>query len=443
MRGLFLTISMTIGLMLSGQTMQVSLAQAQTYAIENAYSVQNSAIEIEKARKLYKENVARGLPQINANGNYTYNYERQAFIADVGGQLGLLQIGAPYATTATVAAEQLLFDGSYIIALLASQVIKENAQNDYEKSRIEIRDQVARAYHLVLVSRSTKEIIDENLKFLQQSFEETSKLYDAGFVEEQDKDQLELLVSNLLNNKDYTEKQEEIALMLLKIAMGVPVETEVVLTDDIETLMVMTESGTNLLSESFNYEQHIEYRKLLNQERGQTLNVKNEQMQYLPKLYAFYNWNYNVNNSELWVFQGEQGTERLDVRWQALGVSLSIPILTGGGRNARVRQAELQLEQVGVAKLQLEDNLKLQYAQAHAEYEYALDSYKTQKRNTEIAKKIRDRTLKKYREGLATSLEVTQAENQYQDSLRSVINAANNALDKKVNLEKVLGKYND
>jgi outer membrane protein len=150
-----------------------------------------------------------------------------------------------------------------------------------------------------------------------------------------------------------------------------------------------------------------------------------------------------VNNNDLWVFQGEEGVDRLDVRWQALGLSVSIPIITGGSRTARVRQAELQLDQVNVAKMQLEDNLKLQYATAHAEYEYALDSYKTQKRNVEIAKKIRDRTLIKYQEGLATSLEVTQAENQYQDSLRSVINAANNALDKKVNLEKVLGKYND
>ncbi len=443
MRLLNLIIALAIGMQLSGQTMEVTLAEAQNYALENAYSVENSAIEIQKARKVYMENVARGLPQINANGNYSYNIERQAFIFEMQGQPSVLRVGAPYGATGTLAAEQLIFDGSYIVAVLASQVIRDNAQNDYEKSRIEIRDQVARAYHLVLVSRRTKEIIDENLKFLQQSFDETSKLYDAGFVEEQDKDQLELLISNLLNNKEYTIKQEEIAQMLLKIAMGVPVETEVVLTDDIESLMVLTEEGTDLLTESFNYEQHIEYRKLMTQERGQTLNLKNEQMQYLPKLYAFYNLNYNINNTDWWVFQGAEGVDRLDVRWQTLGLTVSVPILTGGSRNSRVKQAELQLEQVGVAKKQLEDNLKLQYAQAHAEYEYALDSYKTQKRNVEIAKKIRDRTIKKYQEGLATSLEVTQAENQYQDSLRSVINAANNALDKKVNLEKVLGKYND
>jgi len=430
--------------LLAQQSLSVSVAEAQDYAVTHAYTVQNNSLEVEKARKLYLENIGRGLPQISANGNYTYNLERQSFIADLGsGQLGLLQIGAPYSALGTVAAEQLIFDGSYIVALLASQVLKENALNDLEKSRIEIRDQVARAYHLVLVSRKTAEIIAEDLKFLQQSFEETKKLFENGFVEEQDKDQLELLLSNLLNNQDYIQKQEEVALMLLKIRMGLSLETELTLTDDIDGLMVFTEEGTSILSTPFTVENHIDYRSILTQERGQTLNLRNENMQYLPKIKAFYNLNYNVNNMDSWVFTGEQGQDRLDVRWQALGVSLSVPILTGGTRVARVQQAQLALQQVVVAKQQVQDNLKLAYAQAKAEYEYALNTYKTQRRNVEIAKNIRDKTLRKYQEGLATSLELTQAENQYQDSLRNAINTSNQVLDKKVNLEKVLGKYND
>lgn len=430
--------------LLAQQSLSVSVAEAQDYAVTHAYTVQTNSLEVEKARKLYLENIGRGLPQVSANGNYTYNLERQSFIADLGsGQLGLLQIGAPYSALGTVAAEQLIFDGSYIVALLASQVLKENALNDLEKSRIEIRDQVARAYHLVLVSRRTAEIIAEDLKFLQQSFEETKKLFENGFVEEQDKDQLELLLSNLLNNQDYIQKQEEVALMLLKIRMGLSLETELTLTDDIDGLMVFTEEGTSILSTPFAVENHIDYRSILTQERGQTLNLRNENMQYLPKIKAFYNLNYNVNNMDSWVFTGEQGQDRLDVRWQALGVSLSVPILTGGTRVARVQQAELALQQVVVAKQQVQDNLKLAYAQAKAEYEYALNTYKTQRRNVEIAKNIRDKTLRKYQEGLATSLELTQAENQYQESLRNAINTSNQVLDKKVNLEKVLGKYND
>lgn len=432
-----------VGPLLAQQSMQISLQQAQDYAVAHAYSVENNELEVKKARQVYLENFGRGLPQISASGNYTYNIERQSFVADLGGQLGLLQIGAPYTALGTINADQLLFDGSYIVAVLASKVLKENAENNLEKSQIEIKEQVARAYHLVLVSKQTQDILEKDLSYMQQSFEETKKLYENGFVEETDKDQLELLVSNLVNNIDYNEKQGVVAKMLLKIAMGVPLETTLELTDNIETLMAQTANGTSLLEQNFNVENHIEYRNLLTQEHGQQLNVRNENMQYLPKLRAFYNFNYNINNSNAWVLKGTEGEERLDVRWQALGVGISVPILSGGTKNARVKQAELTLQQVDVAKKQLADNLMLAYTQAQADYEFALNNYNTQQRNAEIAKNIRDKTMRKYQEGLATSLELTQVENQYQQSLRNALGAANQVLDKKVNLAKVLGQYNN
>ena len=101
------------------------------------------------------------------------------------------------------------------------------------------------------------------------------------------------------------------------------------------------------------------------------------------------------------------------------------------------------MDQIEIAKAQLVDNLKVQYETARAEYSFALNSYTTQLRNVEIAKKIRDTGSRKFSEGLMSSLDFTQAENQYQDALRDVINAANNVLDKKVQLEKIIGKYNN
>jgi outer membrane protein TolC len=294
----------------------------------------------------------------------------------------------------------------------------------------------------VLISENTLEIIEENLKFLNQSLTETSKLFESGFVDEQDVDQLELLVSNLLNNRVYAENQKEIARMLLKVTLGMPLTEDVELTDDVSSLMIFTESGDNLLIERFELQNNLDYQGILIAERGSFLNLRNEQWQIAPKLKAFYNLNYNINNINTNVFQGGD-MERLDIRWQALGVRASIPIFTGGSRVARIQQTQIDLDQVMVSKRQLEDNLKLQHTQARAEYEYALNSYMTQRRNVEIAKKIRDRTMTKYKNGLSTSLELTQAENQYQDSIRALLNAANSVLDRKVSLEKILGKYNN
>lgn len=443
MKHLFSAMALLAAVALPAQTVvKLSLTQAQEYAVKNAYNVQNQNLEVQKTRKIYQEQIARGLPQIFAAGDYTYNIERQAFVAQTGDVLGQLTIGAPYSLLGSVNAEQLLFDGSYIVAVMAGQVLQESAKNDLSRSRAEIKEQVAKAYHLVLISENTLDIIEENLKFLNQSLTETSKLFESGFVDKQDVDQLELLVSNLLNNRVYAENQKEIARMLLKVTLGMPLTEDVELTDDVSSLMIFTESGDNLLIERFELQNNLDYQGILIAERGTFLNLRNEQWQIAPKLKAFYNLNYNINNINTNVFQGNE-MERLDIRWQALGVRASIPIFTGGSRVARIQQTQIDLDQVMVSKRQLEDNLKLQHTQAKAEYEYALNSYMTQRRNVEIAKKIRDRTMTKYKNGLSTSLELTQAENQYQDSIRALLNAANSVLDRKVSLEKILGKYNN
>jgi outer membrane protein TolC len=48
----------------------------------------------------------------------------------------------------------------------------------------------------------------------------------------------------------------------------------------------------------------------------------------------------------------------------------------------------------------------------------------------------------KFKEGVSSSQEYTQAENQYQQSVSALLNAANNVLNKRVALEKLLTTFN-
>ena len=215
-----------------------SLQEAQDFAVQNAYNVRTNALEYEKAKKLYSENVARGLPQIYASADWTKNISLQAFVVDQGQGPVPLTFGTPYQANGTITGEQLIFDGSYVVALLAGKVIKENALNDWEKSEIDIREEVARAYHLVLVSQRTLEIVRENLVFIEKNYNESKKMFEAGFMEESDVDQFELIKSNLQNNINYLEKQKDIAMMLLKFQMGLDIQSTISLTDDIDKLML-------------------------------------------------------------------------------------------------------------------------------------------------------------------------------------------------------------
>ena len=420
-----------------------SLIQAQDYAVTNSYSVRTAVLEVEKSRKLLFENIAQGLPHIYSSAGWTKNISLQSFVVDDGsGNLVPLTFGTPYTAVGNINAEQLIFDGSYIVAVMASDVLIQNSINEQEKSEIDIKEQVAKTYHLVLVTQKTIEIIDTNIKFIEQNYNESKRMFEVGFLEEQDVDQLELILSNLKNNRDFASKQLVVADMLLKFQMGIPVENVISLTDDIETLMLFSQDGQSLLNETFDLENHIEYRSMLTQEKGQNLNLKNENMAYLPKIKFNYNYGHNIFSATGNVFQGEQGVDRADNVMQNLGFKAELPIFTGGSRHARVQQAKIQIDQIEIAKQQVADKLQVEYAGAKAEYDFALNSYFTQKRNVEISQKIRDVSAKKFSQGVVSSLEFTQAENQYQDALKNVIDAANNVLDKKVQLEKILGNYN-
>ena len=203
-------------LSLNAQENSFSLLQAQDYAVQNSYSVQSATLEVDKSKKKLFESIALGLPQVFTSANWTKNISLQAFIADFGNGPEALQIGTPYSAAGNINAEQLIFDGSYIVAVMAADVLKENSLNELEKSEIDIREQVAQSYHLVKVTEETKKIIEENLKFIKQNYNESKRMFEVGFMEEQDVDQLELIVSNLENNLDYVEKQAGIANMLLK-----------------------------------------------------------------------------------------------------------------------------------------------------------------------------------------------------------------------------------
>lgn len=433
---------------LSAQVAQYSftLKEAQDFAVENAYDPRIQKLEIEKTRKLIMETASAGLPQVNATGNFQKYLEipttlipAEAFGGPAGEYLPV-QFGLEYTAGAQFNVNQLIFDGSYIVALVATKVLKENAELGFERSTIQSRELIAQTYHAILVSERLEGVLQDNIETLRESLEQNRKLLKEGFLEEQDVDQLELLVTDIEINLDYTRRLAKVSRYLLNVQLGIPVESEITLEDDIEKLITLTVDGESLLTEQFDPEQNVEYRSLETNERGALLNIRNEQMSYLPKINGFLTLaqNYQNNDPEFWQDVNSN-------RWfpnYFIGANVSIPIFTGLRRSARVSQAKIDLDKVEVAKEQLEGNLKVEYQRVKAQFEFNLSNLNTRKRNAEIANKILNNTLIKYREGLASSLELTQTQNQYLDALRQYVNAAQQALDSRAAMERVLGKYN-
>lgn len=423
-----------------------SLQEAQDYAALHAYTVLDKALDYEKARKTIKETAALGLPQISASWGYSYNAQipeqpvpAQFFDPNAPeGEFATVAFGVSHQNQAQFQLSQLLLDGSYFVALQATRVVKETKRLEKEEAEIEARKNTAQSYYGALVAVQTRDILKNNLEVLEANYKETAKLFENGFVEDQDVSQLELLVNNLRNNLNNANRQVNLAMQLLKFNMGIDLQEQIVLSSSLEEILAPVKLDASLVGESFLVDQHISFKTLLTQEKGAQLQLANEKAKYFPTLAGF------VNHS-----QSNFGNEFNDVfnfntYWipgTTIGASLNWNIFTGLGRQAKVQKAKIDLDRIAIAKKATETQLELQYQRALSDYNFAMDNLNNQMRNRALSERIFSRTLRKYKEGISSSLELTQSENQHLESERNYINALLNLLNAKEALEYALGKY--
>ena len=129
-----------------------------------------------------------------------------------------------------------------------------------------MRQTVIENYYLVLLGENTLEALSGNRDNVRSTYEETKKLYEAGFAEEIDADQLEVALIDLDNSVLSLERQIISSRNLLKYQMGVDREMNIVLTDRLEDLFAGVDIDASLAA-SFTIEENIDY-QILNSHAG-------------------------------------------------------------------------------------------------------------------------------------------------------------------------------
>ena len=415
-----------------------TLASAQEYALDHAYGVQIAELEIQRARQIYLQNLAIGLPQASASGQYIYNVELGALVTDFDGNgvLEELVFGTDYQAQGGLVVNQLIFDGSYVVALMAAKVLKESVEIGMDQSKASLKREVAKAYHLALLSEESVEVLKANKGYLADLAEEMKKMNEAGMVSKADADQMMLNYNNVENALRYTEVQANVAKMLLKLQMGYPVQQELLLADKMEDLVVNAAAASTLTTVGFDPTKSVDYLGMANQVEGAKLQVLNKQLAYLPSIGVSYQNNIQYMSSESNIF----GDAAVDIPSSLVAGSVSVPLFSSGNGRAQVQEAKIQREQAMIGLQQLEEGLIMQHGALVNEFHQGIANFLAQKENVALAKRIRDQRRKEYDEGLASSMELTQTETQYQEALQAMFMAAQNALDKKSELEYLMTK---
>lgn len=419
--------------------MPLSLQAATQYALTHSDSMKNARLNIPIQEARNKQVTANALPRVSADGSFNdYINQIQTFIpGEFFGQPGVftpVTFTPRYSASATATASQLLFDGSVLVALQARNTVMDLVRQGVQLTEENLRYNVQRSYYSVVIAQKQFEILKSSLAIARDALNDVNVLYNSGFAEKIDLDRSSVQVNNLATDSLRTASLLAVAEQLLKYQIGMDIDQPVVLTDT--AIGQFTDHAYQLANAQKDYQSRTEWGLLQTQLKLNEYDLKRYRYAALPTLSAFYNAGYNYSTNE---FRDLFGSRYLFS--SLVGLKISVPIFQGFLRTNQVREAKLSLEKTRNSISLLEKTIDFQDAQSRATLKSALLALENQRRNVELAIGVVDLARKKYKAGVGSNQEVTQAQGEllraqasYFQSLLDVVNAS-------ADLQRALGQF--
>ncbi|MGE5447362.1 MAG: TolC family protein [Bacteroidales bacterium] len=455
--GLFLVGSFTVG---AQEPVKLTLEDAVKMALQNNTNIMNSDLDLKSAKKRVWETIASGLPHLDATGSYTHIFKVPTLsfpstdlsldpptgVEDPGGvTLGsgesiylvnkpgqAIELGVKNNITYDFTVSQLIFSGSYLVGLQASKVYYGYTQQSAEKTRLDVTETVINTYNMIKLAEESRKILSQNLENINKTMYEISEMNKQGFVEKTDVDQLELTANTVKNAMNQIDSNLDMGYRLLKIQIGMEDAAKVELSDALETGESLTATSMKLISEPFSLDRNVDYQLIQTSEKQATLELKLAQSKYLPNIAGFYRHTEKVN-APAFDFSPKD----------MLGVSLSLPIFSSGERTAQVSQKRFSLEKARNTRQFVSSNLVMQASQYQNDVKLKLEKYQNQKKSKELSDDIYQRTLEKYKQGMASSMDLMNSQNQYLTNLTNYYQSVFDLESAKSKLEKLFNINQD
>jgi outer membrane protein TolC len=349
------------------------------------------------------------------------------------GDFAEVQFGTPQTMDAGVTVQQLIFDGSYLVGLEASRVFLAISENILEKTQLEIRKNIVNTYSSVLLARENIQFLENNHKNLTNTLEELNQLFRNGFEEEESVEQLRLTLSGVETQLRYAKNLERITLNMLKLLIGFPTQSPLLLSDTLEKLTDASLFSLQI-SEDISLSNNVDIKMAENNLLSETLLYKYERSKSLPRLSAFLNGNYTGNSETFSFTQSNQ-------KWfgaALFGINLQVPIFSSLQRSANSQKAKIAVSQAEKSLTETQERITIEVQAAENEYQLAVENYFTSKENLALAKRIEEKNQTKYFEGVASSFELREAQLQLYSAQNNYIKAIQNVIQKKLALETLL-----
>ena len=406
-------------------TLNLSLAQAQDYAVETNRSLKNASLAVQKAYAQRWQTIASMLPSLDGSVGKTLmlNEDFKEHKINFMGQEGSMSPWT-YSLTAAVG-----INGQAIVGALLNNVAIDMQKLNLQQSEDNLRANVKTSYASVLVLQNVVTLLETSLANIEQMAEMTQRSVDVGAAEQTTADLIKVRANTLKNNINANLRSTQLALNALKVLLDVPANTELVLTSTLEDFL-SAEAVLKLLGYDFALENNLNYQLL---EKNVELAKKNVHMAgwaYGPTVsLALQSSRRDYGDSEGFTMMQSPHT---------VAFSVSMPLWSSGKRAAGVVEKKIALEEARNTFAETANNLGIQNEQLRYNLQNGYETYMNEKDNMEVTQRVFESTTNKFNQGAASNLDLVNASNDLITAQSSYVQAVLTLVNAQVELEKFL-----
>lgn len=449
----------------SEEAVVISLEQALKIALSENIAVKVADKEIERTKYAKRGTYAALFPQIDASGSFQRTIKKQVMYMDfdtsslTGGSSssstgegegssssgssssssassssasGGLEVGRWNTWSAGVSASMPVVNAQLWKSIKISGMDVELAVEKARSSRLEMVNSVKSAYYAVLLAKESFDVYKEVYENAMTNFAETEKKYNVQKATELDMARAKTTVANAIPNVYNAESSIILTLWQLKAVMGVDLEMNLDVEGRLEDYAeYMTCAITSSDTISLDRSSTMKQLEIQANELAQT--IKNQELAYVPTLSLAFNYSYNAMANDF-NFKEYKWTP-----YSYAGISLSIPIFSGGKRLNQVRQAKNNYEQMRLQMTSTERNLRISIRQSLNTMETNVKSYDAALDAVTSAEKAYSIAEKSYEVGRATLTDLNDAQLALTQARLTQSQAVYNYIVAKAQLEQNLG----
>ena len=437
------------------KTMRLSLSEAQEYAVQHNYALQNSALDVKKAEATRWQTLSSMLPQVKAGFDYQNmcGYEMNlggrssmgSMMPDsitIGGvtmPISFPSSGGSGSTSTSIPMNpsgtfsitaSIALTGAQLVGTLLNRIAIDMANVTLHQSEQTTRANVKTAYTSILIMEQTVRLLDTSLQNMQQLLETTEASVRAGASEQVNADKLKVQVATMKSSINSTERSLNMLYNSLILLLGADVNSKLQLTTPIEQVLDV-DYAAQLTMGGFHIEDNYNYQLLQQSERLARKQLTLAWMDFTPTISAYYQY------SDKTYFGKDAGFNMTPPNM--IGASVSLPLFQSGTRVAKIKGAKIDYQKNLNSKLQAEDGLRVQYNQLCYDLVSAIESYNIQRENLDVTRRVFRNVSEKYTYGRASNLEVTNASTDILNAQSNYIQAVMSVVKAQVALENLLG----